>query len=69
MKHLLFAIAGLLLGGLVGGLVWNFASFLLQPLMVLVMALGGAYFGYNYSKTGEVLPASKPKSDYKSKRY
>ena len=71
MKHLLFTLAGLILGGLVGSLLWGVADFILEPLLVLILALGGAYFGYNYSKTGEILPSSKSKtkSDYKSKRY
>lgn len=65
MKKVLFGIGGLILGAMLGSAVWFLSSVILLPLLqgliTLGMAAGGAYLGYTYAKREEL-----PPSDWKS---
>lgn len=50
MKKILLGIGGLILGGLVGGLMWTPLAFLLKSVFTLTLAAAGGYLGYQYGK-------------------
>jgi threonine/homoserine/homoserine lactone efflux protein len=58
MKAILFAVGGLILGGLLSSVIWGISATILLPILqglfTLVMAGGGAYLGYNYVKREEL---------------
>jgi len=58
MKAILFGIGGLILGGLLSSVIWTISSVILLPilqgLLTLAMAGGGAYLGYKFVKREEL---------------
>lgn len=61
MKKILFGIGGLIVGAMLGGVVWVFFRAVLEALFTLSLAAGGAYLGYTYAKREEL-----PPSDWKN---